>query len=156
MPAAAALTLLLFSLLSSVVLAGFTMDEAMAIHPDGTPVNPAAMQEAMRKGETPELVEALDKDPKLVDLVANADVDTFRDYMALLHQEHIFYSDGTAKDVVAWRQSVLDDEYYDGLLKEAAPDFHRVIHAGDHREIQEYLKRAHKVAQAGAGAKSEL
>ena len=94
--------------LAALANAGFTMDEAMAIHPDGTPVNPEAMRDAMRRGELPG---DWMQDQKLVELTQGDSLEAFTDYMQQLHYDRIFNDDGSAKDIAEWRQAVLDDEY---------------------------------------------
>lgn len=126
------------------------MDEAMAIHPDGTPVNPEALRDAMRTGNVGGT--SWMDDEKMVGLAAGDDIEAFTDYMQTVNYERMFNEDGSARDIQAWRQSVRDDEFYSKLLKENAASFHKVIISGTDDEVQDVLR----VGQLEAQRKGEL
>ena len=126
--------------------AGYTMDQAMAIHPDGTPVDPAAMRDHMRKGDLPT---HWMEDLKLLELVAGDDLDAFADYMETINSDRIFQEDGSAQDIKAWRQSVRDDEHFSGLMRGSYPEELELIFSGSDDEVQNMLRAQHS-AQAAA------
>ena len=133
-------------LLAPFCSAGFTMDEAMAIHPDGTPVNPSSMRAAFRTGEVPpEWME----DQELMTLVAGDDLEAFTTYMQQAHSDRIFGADGSALDIKAWRQSVRDDKWYADLLQRGYPEMHDIVLSGSDEEVQAMLRAQHR-AQAEA------
>lgn len=133
---------------------GFTMDEAMAIHPDGTPVNPEALRDALRRGAVES--DEWQKDEHLVDLAAGDDLEAFTDYMQQINYEQMFEEDGSAKDIKAWRQAVRDDEYYTNLLKQGAPDFLEMIDTGSDAEVQNMLIGNRMAQMEAHRAKAEL
>ena len=126
--------------------AGYTMDQAMAIHPDGTPVDPAAMRDHLRKGDLPT---HWMEDLKLLELVAGDDLDAFADYMETINSDRIFQEDGSAQDIKAWRQSVRDDEHFSGLMRASYPEELELIFSGSDDEVQNMLRAQHR-AQAAA------
>ena len=87
---------LLLLVTAKLCLAGYTMDQAMAIHPDGTPADPEAMREALRKGDLPS---HWMEDRRLLELVAGDDLDAFTDYMQGINSDRLFDSDGAALDI---------------------------------------------------------
>ena len=132
--------------------AGFTMDQAMAIHPDGTPVDPAAMREHMRKGDLPT---HWMEDHKLLELVAGDDLDAFADYMQTINSDRIFQEDGSAQDIKAWRQSVRDDEYFAGLMRASYPEaLELIVKSGSDEEVQDMLRAQHRAQAAATQQKS--
>ena len=146
----------LLSLLIGPVSSGFTMDEALAIHPDGTPVDPVAFREQMCNG-----------DGELADDASVAcsieDLETFVDYMQQVNADRIFLEDGSARDIKAWRQSVRDDTRYKELLRASFPDMLTMIESGSDTEVQELLMANHNAQlqamqeeQASRTGKQEL
>eukprot|EP00320_Phaeocystis_rex_P022210 CAMPEP_0119070692 /NCGR_PEP_ID=MMETSP1178-20130426/42885_1 /TAXON_ID=33656 /ORGANISM="unid sp, Strain CCMP2000" /LENGTH=125 /DNA_ID=CAMNT_0007052547 /DNA_START=78 /DNA_END=455 /DNA_ORIENTATION=+ len=125
------------------------MDQAMAIHPDGTPVDPAAMRDALRKGDLPS---HWMEDHRLLELVAGDDLDEFAEYIQTINSDRIFHEDGSAKDIREWRQSVRDDQHYSGLMRASYPEVLELILSGSDDEVQNMLRAQHS-AQA---AKQEL
>lgn len=137
-------------MLSLVCDAGFTMDEAMAIHPDGTPVNPLAMREALRQDRVDGDPSVWKADATLMELVHGEDLNAFIDYMQQINSDRIFNPDGSAQDIEEWRQSVRDDEQYGMLLQNAYPDvYHLVIHGTD-EQVQDMLRAQRRVQAAAA------
>lgn len=134
-------------LLVSLATGGYTMEEDMAIHPDGTPVYPEKMRESLRSGDVfPELWR---EDMQLRDLVDGDNLQEFADYMQQINYEKMFHPDGSARDIAEWRQSVRDDEWYANLLKEGHSDFYELIMDGADEEVQSAL-RAARAAQLRA------
>ena len=128
------------------------MDQAMAIHPDGTPVDPAAMREHMRKGDLPT---HWMEDHKLLELVAGDDLDAFADYMQAINSDRIFQEDGSAQDIKAWRQSVRDDEYFAGLMRASYPEaLELIVKSGSDEEVQDMLRAQHRAQAAATQQKS--
>ena len=143
--------LLLLATAHRLVHAGYTMDQAMAIHPDGTPVDPAAMRDHLRKGELPA---HWMEDQRLLELVAGDDLDAFADYMETIHSDRIFHEDGSAQDIKAWRQSVRDDEYFSGLMRASYPEVLALVLSGSDDEVQNMLRAQH--SSQAAAQKQEL
>ena len=128
------------------------MDQAMAIHPDGTPVDPAAMREHMRKGDLPT---HWMEDHKLLELVAGDDLDAFADYMQTVNSDRIFQEDGSAQDIKAWRQSVRDDPYFSGLMRASYPEaLELIVKSGSDEEVQDMLRAQHRAQAAATQQKS--
>ena len=151
-----AAALLLHALLISTPLqahAGFTMEEEFAIHPDGTPTYPEKLRDTLRRGEAPPQWK---DDRKLYELVHSDDLEAFTDYMQQLNQAEIFAADGSALDIVEWRQAVRDDTHYTNLLKEGFPEVHSLFMSGTDDEVQEFLRAQHAAQAAAASQKSEL
>lgn len=136
-----------------LVMAGFTMEESMAIHPDGTPVFPSKMRDMLRSGEAPP--QWMD-DKHLLELVAGDDLDAFTEYMQRVNAERIFYEDGSARDIREWRQAVQDDEYYTKLLRESYPEMHQVITTGTDEDVQAMLVAQHMEAARRSRYHDEL
>jgi len=134
---------------------GFTMDEAMAIHPDGTPANPEALRDALRRGDVDS--NAWQEDATLVALANGDDLEAFTDYMQHVNYELMFYPDGSARDIVAWRQAVRDDRYYAELLQGVAPDFFNLVDSGTDEAVQDTLRSQRRAqrAQLAAAAQRE-
>ena len=145
---------LLLTALVGVARSGFTMDEAMAIHPDGTPANPEGLRNALRRGEVESTYWM--QDETLVALAAGDDLQSFTDYMQVINYERMFHEDGTARDIVAWRQAVRDDTFYGNLLKQAAPDFFELIDTGTDEAVQESLRRQRQAQLEAHREKMEL
>lgn len=137
MPSSHAGRLLLLLAAARRCTAGFTMDQAMAIHPDGTPVDPAAMRDHLRMGEVPS---HWMEDARLFELVAGENLDAFAVYMQALHAERIFHEDGSAQDIKAWRQSVRDDQHFSGLMRASYPDALELILSRSDDEVQNMLR----------------
>jgi hypothetical protein len=62
--------------------------------------------------------------------------------------------DGSARDIVEWRQAVRDDTWYAGLLEEHYPEFHRAVVEGTNEEVQNLLRMQHRLQRQAS--KSEL
>ena len=146
----------LLSLLIGPVSSGFTMDEALAIHPDGTPVDPVAFRKQMCNGDG-----ELADDARVACSIE--DLETFVDYMQQVNADRIFLEDGSAKDIKAWRQSVRDDTRYKELLRASFPDMLTMIESGSDTEVQELLMANHNAQlqamheeQASRTGKQEL
>ena len=144
--------------LTAHTLAGFTMDEALAIHPDGTPLNPEAFRDALRSSPTDDIPGDWMQDSKLLELVASDDLDAFTDYIREVNHDRIFDADGSALDIKAWRQSVRDDAFYGGLLKQHFEEFYNMILSGTDEQVQSVLRaqQAAAVAEARGGRHDEL
>ena len=123
---------------------GFTMEEAFAIHPDGTPVNPEMMRDALREGEYQgEVVPPhWEGDTKLVELVKSGSLEDFVARVQGINYELMFAPDGSARDIGEWRQSVRDDARYSELLKQSYPEQYELILSGTDGEVQEMLRAA--------------
>ena len=140
---------LLVLALVAVARAGFTMDETWAIHPDGTPVAPEKMREAMRNNQSPDgepLPQKWSVDvhlQKMLHAESAESLEKFSEYMQILHHEKMFDEDGYAHDVKAWRQAVMDDEWYADLLKRAVPELYDAIASGTDMDVQALLHEAH-------------
>ena len=133
-----------------LALAGFTMEEAFAIHPDGTPVNPEMMRDALRKGEYQgeELPLHWTDDDKLVELVNSGSLEDFVAHIQGINHQRMFAPDGSALDIAEWRQSVRDDKRYSELLKQSYPEEYELIMSGSDEEVQHMLRAAHSGATA--------
>jgi len=135
------------------------MDEAFAIHPDGTPVNPEKFRDALRQGEYQgeAVPSSWMSDQHLAELVAGDDLEAFTDYLQQMNYDRMFDSDGAALDIKEWRQSVRDDHHYAQLLQDGYPEVYELIASGSDEEVQNML-RAQRRAQLEAAAqqKSEL
>ncbi|KAL1520022.1 hypothetical protein AB1Y20_023500 [Prymnesium parvum] len=140
-------------MLATMAMAGFTMDEAMAIHPDGTPVNPEAMRDALRNDQVPG--DVWKSDQRLLQLVASDDLAAFTDYMQELHADRIFEADGSARDIREWRQSVRDDDRYSMLLQQSFPYVYNLIVDGTDDQVQDML-RAQRRAQSEAAREARI
>ena len=123
-------------MLAGVANAGFTLDDALAIHPDGTPVYPERLREALRRGDVPN---SWMDDDQLVALAASDDLEAFTDYMQKINYDRIFHEDGSARDIKEWRQAVRDDEFYTNLLLQTYPEFYDAIDKGTDDQVQRIL-----------------
>ena len=126
--------------------AGFTMEEEMAVHPDGTPVHPEKLRAKLRSGEvTPH---DWMQDERLVELAVGEDIEAFTEYMQQINYDRMFHEDGSARDIVEWRQSVRDDAYYSGLLRDSFPEMFTLIDTGTNEEVQQMLVSQHQAQAA--------
>ena len=129
------------------------MDQAMAIHPDGTPADPEAMRDALRRGEVPS---DWMEDRRLLELVAGDDLEAFTEYMQTVNSDRIFRDDGSAQDINAWRESVRDDEKYRYLLQESYPQVLDLILKVSDDEVQNMLRAQHSAQAQAQAQKHEL
>ena len=114
--------------------------DIMNVHPDGTPEQPKELKEFLMswKGD---LVKAYGQ--KVSDAVFADDLDAFTQTFQEHNHKFIFHEDGSAKDIVRWRDNVREDEFYSKLLLENAPDVHRTITDTNvpDEEVQDLLRR---------------
>ena len=131
---------------------GFTLDESVAIHPDGTPVNPEAFREHVRNGEDPI------EDTRLLELAFGDDLEAFTDYLQQTNYDRMFDDDGSARDIREWRQAVRDDLTYASLLRKSYPEFLALIESGTDEQVQGVLRAQHAsiAGQQRAANKHEL
>ena len=147
----------LLTVLVARASAGYTMDEALAIHPDGTPLNPEAFRGALRGSPTDDIPGGWMQDSTLLELVASDDLDAFTDHIRRVNHDRIFDADGAALDIKAWRQSVRDDAFYGDLLKRHYEEFHTTVLSGTDEQVQSVLRaqQAAATAEARGGARHE-
>ena len=139
------------------------MDDTLAIHPDGTPVNPEKMRDALRRGEFEgeQLPATWMGDQHLVELVEQGSLRAFTDYMQQINYERMFDDDGAAKDIKEWRQSVRDDTEYQKMMMDSYPDVLEIIVSGTDEQVQNMLRahhneQQHRVAEWESKRKAEL
>ena len=140
-------------LLAVAVLAGYTLDEDLAIHPDGTPTFPAKMRARLRSGDAPD---SWRDDRRLLELAVGDDLEAFSDYVQEINQDRIFDEDGRAHDIKEWRQSVRDDVFYRDLMQQHYPEVLEKIVSGTDDEVQAILMAQRKAQLAAAQEKEDL